>query len=69
MPARGELQIVGATTIDEYRKHIEKGMLLFERRFHLCYGRGASEDETVAISKGLRHVYEEYHRVALQMQH
>lgn len=62
--ARGELQIVGATTIDEYRKHIEKDAAL-ERRFQPVMVEEPSEDETVAILKGLRHVYEEHHRVKI----
>lgn len=49
--ARGELQIVGATTIDEYRKHIEKDAAL-ERRFQPVMVEEPSEDETVAILKG-----------------
>lgn len=62
--ARGELQIVGATTIDEYRKHIEKDAAL-ERRFQPVMVEEPSEEETVAILKGLRHVYEEHHRVKI----
>ncbi len=62
--ARGELQIVGATTIDEYRKHIEKDAAL-ERRFQPVMVEEPSEEETVAILKGLRHVYEEHHKVEI----
>jgi ATP-dependent Clp protease ATP-binding subunit ClpC len=54
--ARGELQIVGATTIDEYRKHIEKDAAL-ERRFQPVMIEEPTEEETTEILRGLRHVY------------
>ena len=50
--SRGELQVIGATTVEEYRKHIEKDAAL-ERRFQPIHGRGASEEETVEILKGV----------------
>ena len=62
--ARGEIQIIGATTIDEYRKHIEKDAAL-ERRFQPVVVEEPSEEETVAILKGLRHAYEEHHKVEI----
>lgn len=62
--ARGEMQIVGATTIDEYRKHIEKDAAL-ERRFQPVMVEEPSEEEAEAILKGLRHVYEEHHKVTI----
>ena len=64
MLARGELHCIGATTLDEYREYIEKDAAL-ERRFQPVMVEEPSEDETVAILKGLRHVYEEHHRVKI----
>jgi len=63
--ARGELQCVGATTLDEYRKHIEKDAAL-ERRFAPVYVEEPSVEETVAILKGLRERYEQHHQVKYQ---
>ena len=60
--ARGELQIIGATTIDEYRKHIERDAAL-ERRFQPVTINEPSEEETVLILKGLRGAYEDHHHV------
>jgi len=60
--ARGELQCVGATTLDEYRKHIEKDAAL-ERRFAPVYVEEPSVEETIAILKGLAERYEEHHQV------
>ncbi|MGH3088603.1 MAG: ATP-dependent Clp protease ATP-binding subunit, partial [Rubrobacteraceae bacterium] len=60
--ARGELQVVGATTLDEYRKNIEKDPAL-ERRFQPVMVDEPSVDETVAILFGLRDRYEAHHRV------
>jgi len=60
--ARGELQCVGATTLDEYRKHVEKDGAL-ERRFQPVMVREPSPEETMEILKGLRPNYEEHHRV------
>jgi ATP-dependent Clp protease ATP-binding subunit ClpC len=62
--ARGELQIIGATTIDEYRKHIEKDAAL-ERRFQPVMVEKPSEEEAEEILSGLRHVYEEHHNVKI----
>jgi ATP-dependent Clp protease ATP-binding subunit ClpC len=60
--ARGELQVVGATTLDEYRKHVEKDPAL-ERRFQPVLVGEPTVDETVAILFGLRDRYEAHHRV------
>ncbi|MFE0653915.1 ATP-dependent Clp protease ATP-binding subunit [Streptomyces sp. NPDC059534] len=60
--ARGELQMVGATTIDEYRKHIEKDAAL-ERRFQPVLIPEPTVEETVQILEGLRDVYEAHHQV------
>lgn len=62
--ARGELQLIGATTIDEYRKYIEKDAAL-ERRFQPVMVEEPSEEETYEILKGLRRRYEEHHRVTI----
>src|SRR3989441_7625250 len=62
--ARGELQCIGATTLDEYRKNIEKDAAL-ERRFAPVYVEEPSEDETIDILKGLRPRYEEHHKVTI----
>ena len=62
--SRGELQIIGATTIEEYRKHIEKDAAL-ERRFQPVIVEPPSEDEAIAILKGIRHKYEEHHNVVI----
>ena len=64
MLARGELQTIGATTNDEYRKHIEKDAAL-ERRFQPVKVEEPSVDETVEILKGLRDRYEAHHRVII----
>ncbi len=60
--ARGEIQCIGATTIDEYRKNIEKDAAL-ERRFQTIMVDPPSIDETIQILKGLRDKYEAHHRV------
>ena len=60
--ARGEIQVIGATTIDEYRKHIEKDAAL-ERRFQPIMVEEPSTDETLDILKGIVHLYEEHHNV------
>jgi ATP-dependent Clp protease ATP-binding subunit ClpC len=62
--ARGELQCIGATTLDEYRKRIEKDAAL-ERRFAPVYVEEPSEAETIEILKGLRPRYEEHHKVKI----
>ncbi|MDN6429253.1 MAG: ATP-dependent Clp protease ATP-binding subunit [Propionibacterium sp.] len=64
MLARGELQTIGATTMDEYRKYIEKDAAL-ERRFQPVKVSEPSVEETVAILKGLRDRYEAHHRVII----
>ena len=64
MLARGELQTIGATTLDEYRKHIEKDAAL-ERRFQPVKVDEPSLDETIEILKGLRDRYEAHHRVII----
>lgn len=62
--ARGELQCIGATTINEYRKYIEKDAAL-ERRFQPVYVGEPSVDDTIAIIEGLRPKYEEHHQVKI----
>ena len=62
--ARGELQLIGATTINEYRKYIEKDSAL-ERRFQPVVVDEPSEEESIAILKGLRSRYEEHHKVEI----
>ena len=62
--ARGELQTIGATTLDEYRKHIEKDAAL-ERRFQLVQVPEPSVELTINILKGLRDRYEAHHRVSI----
>jgi ATP-dependent Clp protease ATP-binding subunit ClpC len=62
--ARGELQCVGASTLNEYRKYIEKDGAL-ERRFQTVIVDPPTVDETIAILKGLRQRYEEHHRVTI----
>lgn len=62
--ARGELQIVGATTLDEYKKHIEKDAAL-ERRFQPITVEEPSVDDTIKILKGLRDKYEAHHKVSI----
>jgi ATP-dependent Clp protease ATP-binding subunit ClpB len=65
MLARGELRAVGATTLDEYRKHIEKDAAL-ERRFQPVYVGEPSVEDTIAILRGLKERYEVHHNVAIQ---
>ncbi|MYD66529.1 MAG: ATP-dependent Clp protease ATP-binding subunit, partial [Chloroflexi bacterium] len=62
--ARGELQAIGATTLDEYRKHIERDAAL-ERRFQPVRVDEPSVDETVEILKGVRGAYEEHHKLQI----
>src|SRR5699024_7966903 len=62
--ARGELQCIGATTLDEYRKYIEKDAAL-ERRFQPIQVNEPSEEESVQILQGLRDHYEAHHRVSI----
>lgn len=63
--ARGELQTIGATTIDEYRKYIEKDPAL-ERRFQPIMVNPPSVEDTISILKGLRDKYEAHHKVQIQ---
>ncbi|MGH9165136.1 MAG: ATP-dependent Clp protease ATP-binding subunit, partial [Acidimicrobiales bacterium] len=65
MLARGELRMVGATTLDEYRKHIEKDAAL-ERRFQQVYVGEPSVEDTIAILRGLKERYEVHHGVRIQ---
>jgi ATP-dependent Clp protease ATP-binding subunit ClpC len=62
--ARGEIQCIGATTLDEYRKYIEKDSAL-DRRFQLIMVEPSTKPETVEILKGLRDRYETHHRVQI----
>jgi ATP-dependent Clp protease ATP-binding subunit ClpB len=62
MLARGELRCIGATTLDEYRKHIEKDAAL-ERRFQQVYIGQPSAEDTISILRGLKNRYEGYHEV------
>ncbi|MGF7398207.1 ATP-dependent Clp protease ATP-binding subunit [Thermoanaerobacterium thermosaccharolyticum] len=62
--ARGEIQVIGATTIDEYRKYIEKDPAL-ERRFQPIMVEEPSVEETIEILKGLRDKYEAHHRIKI----
>lgn len=64
MLARGELQTIGATTLDEYRKHIEKDAAL-ERRFQPVAINEPSEAETLLILRGLRDQYEKHHEITI----
>jgi ATP-dependent Clp protease ATP-binding subunit ClpB len=63
--ARGELRCIGATTLDEYRKHIEKDAAL-ERRFQQVYTAEPSVEDTIAILRGLRERYEIHHGVRIR---
>jgi ATP-dependent Clp protease ATP-binding subunit ClpB len=65
MLARGELRMIGATTLDEFRKYVEKDPAL-ERRFQQVYVGEPSVDDTVAILRGLKERYEVHHRVRIQ---
>jgi ATP-dependent Clp protease ATP-binding subunit ClpC len=62
--SRGELQVIGATTLDEYRKHIESDAAL-ERRFQPVIVEEPSVEETIEILKGVRGAYEEHHRLKI----
>ena len=62
--ARGELRLVGATTLDEYRKHIEKDAAL-ERRFQQVFVGEPSVEDTIAILRGLKERYEAHHKVTI----
>ena len=63
--ARGELRCIGATTLDEYRKHIEKDAAL-ERRFQQVYTAAPSVEDTIAILRGLQERYEVHHGVRIK---
>ncbi|MDR2191386.1 MAG: ATP-dependent chaperone ClpB [Endomicrobium sp.] len=65
MLARGELKLVGATTLDEYRKHIEKDAAL-ERRFQPVYAGEPSVEDTIAILRGIKEKYEVHHGVKIK---
>jgi ATP-dependent Clp protease ATP-binding subunit ClpB len=65
MLARGELRLIGATTLDEYRKHIEKDAAL-ERRFQQVFVGEPSVQDTIAILRGLKERYEVHHGVRIQ---
>ena len=62
--SRGELQVIGATTLDEYRKHIESDAAL-ERRFQPILVVEPTVEETIQILKGIRKAYEEHHRLVI----
>ena len=65
MLARGELRMIGATTLDEYRKHVEKDAAL-ERRFQQVYVAEPSVEDTIGILRGLKERYEVHHGVRIQ---
>ncbi|HEY7342558.1 MAG TPA: ATP-dependent chaperone ClpB [Ktedonobacterales bacterium] len=65
MLARGELHMIGATTLDEYRKHIEKDAAL-ERRFQPVYVGEPNVKDTISILRGLRERYEQHHKVRVK---
>ena len=62
--SRGELQVIGATTLDEYRKHVERDAAL-ERRFQPVYVDQPTVEETIEIIRGLRTKYEEHHKLII----
>ncbi len=62
--ARGEIQVIGATTLDEYRKYIESDSAL-ERRFQPVFVEEPSEEEAIEILKGIRSAYEEHHHLTI----
>lgn len=63
--ARGELQVVGATTLEEYKKYVEKDQTL-ERRFQPVIVNEPTKEDTLSILKGIRQRYEEHHHVAIK---
>ena len=65
MLARGELHTIGATTLDEYRKYIEKDAAL-ERRFQPVFVGEPTVEDTISILRGLRERYEQHHRVRIK---
>jgi ATP-dependent Clp protease ATP-binding subunit ClpC len=62
--SRGEIQCIGATTLEEFRKHIEKDAAL-KRRFQTIFVQPPSTEDTIRIIKGLKDRYEDYHRVSI----
>ena len=62
--ARGEIQLIGATTVEEYRKYIEKDTAL-ERRFQQVLVEEPNIDDTISILTGIKKYYEEYHKVKI----
>src|SRR5690606_32156274 len=64
MLARGELRLIGATTLDEYRQYIEKDAAL-ERRFQQVFVGEPSAEDSIAILRGLKERYEAHHKVAI----
>jgi len=62
--ARGELQCIGATTLDDYRKHVERDAAL-ERRFQPVLVEEPSVEETLEILRGIKERYEEHHRLTI----
>merc|ERR1712110_914872 len=64
MLARGELRCIGATTLDEYREHMEKDAA-FERRFQQVYVNPPSVTDTISILRGIKEKYESFHGVAI----
>jgi ATP-dependent Clp protease ATP-binding subunit ClpC len=65
--ARGELQCIGATTLDEYRKHVESDAAL-ERRFQPVMVEEPNAEETLEILRGIKHAYEQHHRLTISEQ-
>src|SRR6202011_5209845 len=65
MLARGELHCIGATTLDEYRQHIEKDAAL-ERRFQPVFVDQPSVEDTISILRGLKERYESHHKVRIK---
>jgi len=63
--ARGELRLIGATTLDEYRKHIEKDSA-FERRLQPVLVEEPTVEETIEILKGIKERYEKFHRIKMR---
>ena len=63
--ARGELRCIGATTLDEFREHIEKDAAL-ERRFQPVFVGEPTVDDTIAILRGLKERYEVHHKVKIK---
>src|SRR5699024_1003001 len=62
--SRGEIQVIGATTLDEYRKYVEKDSAL-ERRFQSVMIEESTEEESIEIIKGLKPKYEDHHKLLI----